>query len=168
MTLVADSAGEGTPAASGTPISVLTFAIDEQLYGVDIMTVREIKGWSKVTQLPKQPDFVRGILNLRGTMVPIVDLRQRFGQGLTEPSPLHVVTIVQVGQRQVGLMADRVLDIVTFDSSQVQPVPHVALTEQSELLSGLVTIEGQMIALIDLTNLITSKESADSALGIAS
>lgn len=168
MTAVTNPAKATTLASSAEPMAVLTFAIDDHLYGVDIMTVREIKGWSKVTHLPKQPDFVRGVLNLRGIMVPIVDLRQRFGQGLTEPTPLHVVTIVQARERQVGLMADRVLDIVTFDRSQIQPVPQVARAEQSEILSGLVTIEGQMIALIDLANLITDKEGAEQAPAQAS
>ena len=80
------------------------------------MAVREIKGWSDITHLPKQPDYVRGVLNLRGAIVPIVDLRCRFGQGLTETTPLHIVIIVQIGGRQVGLIGDRVLDIVSVDA----------------------------------------------------
>ena len=104
----------------------ISFAIGDEQYGVDIMAVREIKGWSSVTHLPNQPEYVRGVLNLRGVMVPIVDLRCRFGQGNTETTPLHVVIIVQIDGRQVGLLADRVLDIVSFEPSQVQPVPRIA------------------------------------------
>jgi purine-binding chemotaxis protein CheW len=137
------------------PTEFISFAIGDDQYGVDIMAVREIKGWSNITHLPKQPDYVRGVLNLRGVMVPIIDLRCRFGQGMTEATPIHIVIIVQIGARQVGLLADQVLDIVSFDASQVQPVPRISEAEQDDFLSGLVTVEGQMIALIDLPALLS-------------
>lgn len=143
--------GEG--AAIGNQF--ISFAIGGDQYGVDIMAVREIKGWSEITHLPKQPDYVRGVLNLRGVIVPIIDLRCRFGQGLTEASPLHVVIIVQIASRQVGLLADRVLDIVSFEPSQVQSVPRVTQATRIDFLSGLVTIDNAMIALINLPNLIS-------------
>ena len=133
----------------------ISFAIGDDQYGVDIMSVREIKGWSDITHLPKQPDYVRGVLNLRGVMVPIIDLRCRFGQGLTEATPIHIVIIVQVGSRPVGLLADRVLDIVSFDASQIQPVPRIAEASRIDFLAGLVTVDGTMIALIDLPNLLS-------------
>ncbi len=141
--------------AAATPTQIISFAIGNDQYGVDIMAVREIKGWSEITHLPRQPDAVRGVLNLRGAIVPIVDLRCRFGQGLTDASPIHVVIIVQVGVRQVGLLADRVLDIVSFDPGQVQPVPKIAQASRIDFLSGLVTVESAMIALIDLHNLLS-------------
>jgi purine-binding chemotaxis protein CheW len=97
------------------------------------------------------------VLNLRGVIVPIVDLRCRFGQGTTEATPLHVVIIVQIDQQLVGLLADRVLDIVSFEASQVQPVPRTASDAEVEFLSGLVTVENAMIALIDLGNLLSAK-----------
>jgi purine-binding chemotaxis protein CheW len=133
---------------------LITFAIGSEQYGVDIMSVREIKGWTDITHLPKQPDYVRGVLNLRGVMVPIIDLRCRLGEGLTEATALHVVIIVQVADQQIGLLADRVLDIVGFEVSQVQPVPKVARNNGIDLLSGLVTSEAGMIALIDLRRLL--------------
>jgi purine-binding chemotaxis protein CheW len=133
----------------------ISFEIGQDQYGVDILSVREIKGWSEITYLPKQPDYVRGVLNLRGVMVPIVDLRCRFGQGVTEAMPMHIVIIVQVGGRQVGLLGDRVLDIVSIERSQVQPVPRVAQASRIDFLSGLVTIESGMIALIDLRALLS-------------
>ena len=105
---------------------LISFAIGDDQYGVDIMAVREIKGWSEITHLPKQPEYVRGVLNLRGVIVPIIDLRCRFGQGLTEATALHIVIIVQIASRQVGLLADRVLDIVSFETNQIQPVPRVS------------------------------------------
>lgn len=139
------------PAASTQFIS---FAIGNDQYGVDIMAVREIKGWSDITHLPKQPDYVCGVLNLRGVMVPIIDLRCRFGQGMTKATPLHIVIIVQVGARPVGLLADRVLDIVSLDPAQIQAVPRIAQAACLDFLAGLVTVDGAMIALIDLPNLL--------------
>ena len=141
----------------------ISFAIGDDQYGVDIMAVREIKGWSDITHLPKQPEYVRGVLNLRGAIVPIVDLRCRFGQGLTETTPLHIVIIVQIGGRQVGLIGDRVLDIVSVDASQIQKVPRTGHGEQTDFLSGLVTHDGVMIALIDLPNLLSVQDDGDTA-----
>jgi len=134
----------------------VSFAIGNDQYGVDIMAVREIKVFSDITHLPKQPDYVRGVLNLRGVVIPIVDLRCRFDQGLTDATLLHVIIIVQVGNRQVGLLADRVLDIVSFDRAKVQPVPQVSQSKVEHFLSGVVTTENSMMALIDLPSLVSA------------
>ena len=104
---------------------------------------------------------MRGVLNLRGSIVPIVDLRCRFGQGLTETSPLHIMIIVQIGGRQVGLIGDRVLDIVSVDAAQIQQVPRTTQGEATDFLSGLVTHDNTMIALIDLPNLLTDRDDGD-------
>jgi len=121
----ASSASAGNPADGPERIEFISFAIGNDQYGVAIMSVREIKGWSGVTHLPRQPDYVRGVLNLRGVMVPIIDLRCRFGQGMTDASPMHVVIIIQIGEQLVGLLADRVLYIVSFESSEIRKVPKV-------------------------------------------
>jgi len=164
------SSGQSNPSKWGTAeaassaaasIQFISFAIGDDQYGVDIMAVREIKGWSDITHLPKQPEYVRGVLNLRGAIVPIVDLRCRFGQGLTETTPLHIVIIVQIGGRQVGLIGDRVLDIVSVDASQIQQVPRTAQGTTTDFLSGLVTHDNAMIALIDLPNLLSDKDDGD-------
>ena len=105
----------------------------------------------------KQPDYVRGVLNLRGVMVPIIDLRCRFGQGTTEATPIHIAIIVEIDGRQVGLLADKVLDIVSLNPKEIQPVPQVTQASRTDFLSGLATIEGAMIALIDLPNLLSSR-----------
>jgi purine-binding chemotaxis protein CheW len=150
--------------AAAAPTQFISFAIGDDQYGVDIMAVREIKGWTAITHLPRQPDYVRGVLNLRGVIVPIIDLRCRFGQGMTEATPLHIVIIVQVASKLVGLLADRVLDIVSLDGLQIQPVPRVVQSSRVEFLAGLVTIEGAMIALIDLPHLLaTPANSLDGA-----
>ncbi|MEJ2378178.1 MAG: chemotaxis protein CheW [Pseudolabrys sp.] len=120
----ADLAAAGAAGAETSPTQLISFAIGEDQYGVDIMAVREIKGWTEITPLPRQPQYVRGVLNLRGVIVPIVDLRCRFGQGLTQ-------------------------------ATQIKPVPRVAQAQRLNYLSGLVTTEDAMIALIDLPNLLT-------------
>jgi purine-binding chemotaxis protein CheW len=151
------SAGSGDGASGAAGLAeFISFAMGDDQYGVDIMAVREIKEWSKVTHLPKQPDYVRGVLNLRGTIVPIVDLRCRFGQGMTEPTPTHIVIIVQIGDRQVGLIGDRVLDIVSVDAKEIQPVPRTTHGNTTDFLTGLVTHDNVMIALIDLPNLLSN------------
>ncbi len=161
--------GAGAAQNATAQTQFISFAIGDDQYGVDIMAVREIKGWSDITHLPKQPEYVRGVLNLRGAIVPIVDLRCRFGQGLTETTPLHIVIIVQIGGRQVGLIGDRVLDIVSVDANQIQPVPRTAQGATQDFLSGLVTHDSTMIALIDLPNLLTTQDgnAADRPAGEA-
>ena len=119
------------------------------------MAVREIKGWSQINPLPGQPDYMRGVLNLRGAMVPIVDLRCRFGQGMTEATPLHVVIVTQISGRPIGLLADQVLDIVDVEPARIQSVPRIAEASQADFLSGLVNIDSGMVALIDLPRLLT-------------
>ena len=127
------------------------------------MSVREIKEWSNVTHLPKQPDYIRGVLNLRGIVVPIVDLRCRFGQGLTDSTPTHIIIIVQIEGRQVGLLADQVLDIVSCERDEIQPIPSVARSSRARFLSGLVTVESAMIALIDLVPLLSDESNQERA-----
>jgi purine-binding chemotaxis protein CheW len=158
-------------AAEKDPASVLvqfiSFTIGGDHYGVDIIAVREIKGWSEITRLPEQPDYMRGVLNLRGAIVPVVDLRCRFGQGMTEPTPLHVLIVVLIGQQLVGLLADTVSDIVAVDPAGIKPVPRVTQHEGAGILSGIATVDGnKMITLIDLDRLLTASD-AEAAIATA-
>ena len=109
----------GDARAAGTT-QFISFAIGDDHYAVDIMAVREIKDWTAIRHLPNQPNYVRGICNLRGALIPIIDLRCRFGEGLTVPTPFHVFIIVMIGQQQVGLLADRVSDIICRQSCRYQ------------------------------------------------
>lgn len=148
-------------AAADAPASIqfISFAVGGNQYGVDIMAVREIKGWSDITHLPNQPEYVRGVLNLRGAIVPIMDLRCRFGLGLTEPTPLHILIIVQIDGRQVGLIGDRVIDIVSAETAAIHPVPRTKQGAAADFLSGLVNHDDAMIALIDLPQLLSETDS---------
>ncbi len=150
-----DLASGGGRASGARVTEFISFAIGEDQYGVEITAVREIKGWSGVTHLPKQPDYMRGVLNLRGAMVPIIDLRCRFEQGLTQATSTHIVIIVQVADGQVGLLADQVLDIVALDMDSVKPAPRIAKGSAADFLSGLASIDDGMIALINLDCLLS-------------
>ena len=117
---------EDASAAKTAPSQFISFAIGDDQYGVDIMAVREIKGWTAITHLPRQPDYVRGVLNLRGVIVPIVDLRCRFGQGYDRgDAAAHRDHRADRREARSACLADRVLDIVSLDGTQIQPVPRV-------------------------------------------
>ena len=135
----------------------VTFAVGNEEYAVDIIRVREIQAWSEVTILPNQPDYMRGVLNLRGIIVPIFDLRCRFGQGITEATQLHVVVIFAIQDRIVGVLVDRVSDILTIESTEIRPVPEMEGRADSKYILGLVTAEERMVALLDSDNLFSSE-----------
>ncbi len=132
----------------------VSFTVGAEEYGIDIMQVREIKGWTEVTSLPNQPPHMRGVMNLRGVIVPIYDMRARFGQGLTDASPIHVVIIVQVHDKTVGILVDAVSDILTVRGDQISPIPEVEYSENARFLEGMVTMNDRMVAVMSLAKLI--------------
>jgi purine-binding chemotaxis protein CheW len=127
---------------------LVCFTIGDETYGIDIRAVREIRAWSATTVLPNAPDFVRGVINLRGTVVPILDLRARFGRGRTEPTKVHVVIVVAIDSRIVGILVDTVSDIVAVATTEIRPVPEIGGAEMQECLDGLIAQGEQMIALV--------------------
>ncbi|MEH6632457.1 MAG: chemotaxis protein CheW [Halopseudomonas aestusnigri] len=135
----------------------ITFTVGEQEYGVDIMSVREIKGWVDTTLLPNTPAHMRGVLNLRGVIVPIFDLRCRFGLGETKATTLHVIVIIAVKERMVGILVDTVSDILTVSNSDIREVPKMENLVEEEYLSGLVTIEERMVALLNQERLFDTQ-----------
>ena len=132
----------------------ISFTVAEEEYGVDIMAIREIKGWTPATALPEVPAYVRGVIDLRGAIVPIIDVRARFHGGLTEVTPTHVILVVAIGDLMVGLLADAVVDIVTVSGANIHPVPDMDQGEQSAFLAGIVSVEGRMVILLDLHHLL--------------
>ena len=131
-------------------LQVVCFTIGEESYGIDIRQVREIRAWQVATPLPNTPPFVRGVINLRGTIVPVLDLRARFGQGTTTPSAAHVIIVVTVGTRIIGILVDAVSDIVTVPEDEVRPVPEIGGSDAAECLNGLATVNDQLIALVSV------------------
>lgn len=157
---------ETDASAPGDLAQFVSFTVADGEYAVDIMQVREIKGWTDVTQLPNQPDYMRGVLNLRGAIVPIFDLRRRFGLGLTEATPIHVVVIVQLDDRVVGILVDTVSDILSVNADEIRPVPDVDGRKDQEFLLGLATVGERMVALLGIEKLVKASDLPDQAPGV--
>ena len=138
----------------------LTFTIGEAEYGVDIMSVREVKGWVPTTRLPNRPEYIRGVLNLRGLIVPIFDLRARFGQGLTDATEKHVMVILAVGSRIAGLLVDAVSDILTVGDAEIKPAPQGEVDAAAQFVSGLIAVEQRMVVLLDMEKLFNTEADA--------
>ena len=145
----------------------VSFTVGAEEYAVDIMQVREIKGWTDVTVLPNQPSHMRGVLNLRGLIVPIVDLRARFGAARTEATPMHVVVIVAIGERIVGVLVDKVSDILTVAVSEIREVPDMDGRHDQEFLRGLVTAHDRLVAILAIDRLVGLKTLSDSVSAAA-
>jgi purine-binding chemotaxis protein CheW len=133
---------------------LISFRIAEQEFCVDIMSVREIRGWTPATALPHSPPFVRGVINLRGAVLSIVDLAARLGFGTTEASARHVIIVAQVGRQLIGLLVDAVSDIITVGSDSIQPTPDVASEMARNFVRGVLAVDGRMISLIALENVL--------------
>jgi purine-binding chemotaxis protein CheW len=145
----------------------VSFMIGEQHYCVDIMAVREIKAWTGTTALPNSPAHIRGVINLRGAIVPVIDLRKRFGQELTEPTSSHVVVIVAVGDVQNGLLVDGVSDIVTVNKKDIAPIPNMEGEDKNPYFQGLITGQEKLVAVIALDQLIAQRTGEPSSSAVA-
>lgn len=135
----------------------LTFTIGDEEYGVDIMTVREIKGWTEITRLPNTPDFMRGVMNLRGLIIPIFDLRMRFGRGQTSATEKHVVIILAVENRNIGILVDAVSDILNATADQIKHAPSTESKGSVSYIDGLISLEGRMAVLLNVAQLLESE-----------
>ena len=135
----------------------VSFTVGAQDYCVDIMAVREIRAWTGVTGLPNSPSYIRGVINLRGAIVPVIDLRMRFGQGLTETTPGHVVVIVAIGNTQNGLLVDGVSDIITVHRKDIAAIPDMEGEDRNPYFHGLITGQEKLLALIALEQLVAQR-----------
>ena len=133
---------------------LITFQLGDQVLGVDIMAIREIRAWSPATPLPNVPPYVRGVVNLRGVVLPVFDLRHRLNWGMTDPSARHVIIVVRIGEQLQGIIVDAVNDIVSIHPDAMQPVPDMGDTESSRFLEGLATIDNRMILVLALDRLV--------------
>lgn len=136
----------------------LSFRIGENEYSVEIMSVREIRGWTRTTSLPHAPRFVRGVINLRGTVLPVVDLAMRLGLDETEPEERNVIIVVDVGTRVMGLRVDAVSDILSFTKDQLQPPPDVTTSSRAAFVKALTILDDRMVRLLDLEVVLPSGE----------
>ena len=139
----------------------VTFLVGEKSFGIVIVMVREIKQWTPTTSLPNQKPHMRGVLNLRGTIVPVHDLRARFGGSLTEATENHVVVIASIHDQTIGILVDAVSDIVTVASEDIRPIPTTGGTIGDSSISGLVSNGDEMVALLNLEAMFASDEIAE-------
>lgn len=133
---------------------LVTFKVGDQDFCVDIMSVREIRSWSPATSLPHAPSYVMGVMNLRGSVVPIVDLSARLGFGPAVPGPRHVVVIAVVGQQATGFLVNAVSDVIGVPRSDVQPTPDLASETSGSYVSGVIALKDRMLRLLDLGALL--------------
>ncbi|MEM9838442.1 MAG: chemotaxis protein CheW [Pseudomonadota bacterium] len=133
---------------------VIAFRVHEDEYCVDIMSVREIRGWTPATRLPHAPSYVRGVINLRGAVLPIIDLANRLGFAMTEPSERNVIIVAQMEGQLFGLLVDAVSDIMTIAADDLQPTPNVGSEQARTFIKSVVAREEQMIRFIDLKQIL--------------
>jgi purine-binding chemotaxis protein CheW len=141
-------------------IELIAFRIADQEYCVDIMAVREIRGWSASTPLPRAPGYVRGVINLRGAVLPIVDLSSRLGLGDTVTSARSVIVVVRIESRLIGLLVDAVSDILTVSADAIQPTPDVACATVQLFSRGILAVDKRMINWLSLDHLLPDQEAA--------
>ena len=141
----------------------LTFTLGSEEYGVDILKVQEIRGYDTVTRLPDAPDYVKGVINLRGTIVPVLDLRIKFNVGVVEYNSFTVMIILNIAKRVVGIVVDGVSDVMQLTESQLRPPPDLGLAQAggaSQFITGIGALEDRMLILVDIEKLLRSADLA--------
>ena len=133
---------------------LIAFRLGSQEFCVDIMSVRDLRGWTPATSLPHAPGYVRGVINLRGSVLPIVDLAVRLGFPASEPTARHVIIVAQVGDQVLGLLVDAVSDILTVTDTEIQPTPDVASDLARTFVNGVLAVQGRMLSVIGLENVL--------------
>ncbi|HYM42524.1 MAG TPA: chemotaxis protein CheW [Steroidobacteraceae bacterium] len=155
--------------AEAESYQVLTFVLGNETYGVDILRVQEIRGWSAVTKIPNSAPHVLGVLNLRGSIVPVVDLRKRFSLEQAEYTAVTVIIVLSVrneaGRRDFGVVVDGVSDVVDVQASEVRPTPDLGCRAATDHIRGLVPVNDRMVVLLDLDRLIGA-EMVEAAAGV--
>ncbi|MBZ5488568.1 chemotaxis protein CheW [Halomonas aquamarina] len=147
-------------AAEAESREFLVFSLGDEEYAIDILKVQEIRGYENVTRIANAPDFIKGVTNLRGVIVPIVDLRIKFHLENVEYGGQTVVIVVNVADRIVGIVVDGVSDVMTLTPEQIKPAPEFGVTLSSDFLSGLGSLDDRMLVLVDIDKLLTSEEMA--------
>lgn len=136
----------------------LAFTLGNEEYGLDILRVQEIRGYEPVTRIANAPAFIKGVVNLRGTIIPVVDMRIKFSLGEPTYDQFTVVIILNIAGRVVGMVVDSVSDVTTLSAEQIKPAPEIGTAFDTEYLIGLGTIGDRMLILVDIDRLMSSAE----------
>jgi purine-binding chemotaxis protein CheW len=137
---------------------MITFLIGAQEYCIDVMTVREIRVWTPATPVAHAPDFVCGVINLRGAVLPIIDFAARLGLQATAPTTRHAILVVQIRNQTVGLLVEGVSEILTIAQELIQPTPDVASQTAKDFVSGIIATDGRMISLVALDAILPKED----------
>lgn len=152
-------AGNGESAHSNADHQeFLTFTLGDEEYGVDILKVQEIRGYDTVTALPDAPEFIKGVINLRGTIVPVLDLRLKFNLSKAEYNDFTVMIILNIAERVVGIVVDGVSDVIDLPEEAIRPAPEIGASVDCQYITGIGTIDKRMLILLDIERLITSTD----------
>ncbi len=154
------SAEKSSSGVSMNAQEFLTFVLGDESYGIDILKVQEIRGYDAVTKIANTPDFIKGVVNLRGLIVPIVDLRIKFGLGKVVYDEFTVVIILNLGGRVVGIVVDGVSDVMNLNDNQIRTVPDIVASIDTKYITGLATVDEKMFILVDIEQLMNSQEMA--------
>lgn len=138
----------------------LVFTLGDEEYGIDILKVQEIRGYDQLTRIANTPAFIKGVTNLRGVIVPIIDLRVKFSQQDVSYNENTVVIVLNFSQRVVGIVVDGVSDVLSLSADQIRPAPEFAVTLSTEYLTGLGALGERMLILVDIEKLLSSEEMA--------
>jgi purine-binding chemotaxis protein CheW len=138
---------------------LIAFRLGQQEFCLDVMNVREIRGWTPATQLPHAPSYMLGVINLRGTVLPIIDLSARMGFPPAEPSTRHAIMVVEIGKQVIGFLVDAVSEIFSGKDEDVQPTPDVASAATRSLIQGVIAAEGRMISVLSLDMIAATSDA---------
>ncbi|MBS4098144.1 MAG: chemotaxis protein CheW [Sulfuricella sp.] len=155
---MSESIPEKPAATAASANEFLTFTLGKEEYGLDIIKVQEIRGYDAVTTLANMPDFIKGVINLRGIIVPIIDMRIKFHLSHAEYNELTVVIILNVAHRVIGMVVDGVSDVITLQADQIKPAPEFGSTLDTKYVTGIGTLDGRMLILVDIEKLMTSSD----------
>jgi purine-binding chemotaxis protein CheW len=142
------------------PLEFLTFRLGNEEYGIDIQKVNELRGYDKVTRIANTPDFIKGVVNLRGSVVQIVDMRIRFNLGVPVYNEFTVVIILNVSGRVIGMVVDSVSDVITLTRDQVKPPPIIETALDADFMMGIGAVDQRMLILLDIEKLMFSAEAS--------
>jgi purine-binding chemotaxis protein CheW len=149
--------GGAAPAVSSR-LEVVTFTLGQEEYGIDIQKVQELRGYDAVTRIANAPEYIKGVVNLRGIIVPIIDMRIKFQLGAPTYDQFTVVIVLNIGGRVVGMVVDSVSDVITLSAEQIKPAPEMGAVLDTDYLIGLGTLDERMLILVDIDKLMSSEE----------
>ncbi|MEJ1167780.1 chemotaxis protein CheW [Variovorax sp. CCNWLW235] len=149
--------GGAAPAVSSR-LEVVTFTLGQEEYGIDIQKVQELRGYDAVTRIANAPEYIKGVVNLRGIIVPIIDMRIKFQLGAPTYDQFTVVIVLNIGGRVVGMVVDSVSDVITLSAEQIKPAPEMGAVLDTDYLIGLGTLDERMLILVDIDKLMSSDE----------